>query len=330
MERLRIFPLVLAAVSIAAICVPVQAQTVEDPAAAHRKAKDVRPYDPPVPFLPGAQTPGPVQTIEFRTAEQMSQQDRNLLADAQSSIAERAEFAGLEFNQGQWSYFQMVCPALPNHLLLRFTRNGGAGDVSLFSASIPRSGAGHVRIIPIQRRGYSLFSPAPINALTISAFNHIRAEEPAESTPGWLATGLCYAALAGARPQAALYENPAAQNSPMAAPAMMEILGNGGAVIRFTDVAASSRPMEWTMTFNGNGRLLKATHSPASLITEKPVSPSIVEPRGMPIPEATMEKGMPVPAIDPSQNFKPIPPDSGAPKLRPIPGPTQPQPPPEH
>jgi len=321
MERFRTFPLVLAAVSIAAICAPVQAQTVEDPAAAHRKAKDVRPYDPPMPFLPGAQTPGPTQTIEFRTAEQMSQQDRNLLADAQSSIAERAGFAGLEFNQGQWSYFQMVCPALPNHLLLRFTRNGGAGDVSLFSASIPRGGAGHVRIIPIQRRGYSLFSPAPINALTISAFNHIRTEEPPDSAPGWIATGLCYAALAGARPQTApLDESPSGQKSPQSMSAIMQIPGNGGAVIRFTDVESSSRPMEWTMTFNGKGKLLKATHSPASQSTEKPVPPA-----------ATGEpQGKPVPAIDLSQKFKPVPPDSGIQKLQPVPGSAQPQSTPEH
>jgi hypothetical protein len=94
-------------------------------------------------------------------------------------------------------------PALPEHLFLRFTRNDGAGDVSLFSASIPR-GEGRVRIIPIQRRGYSLFSPAPINAMTISAFNHIRDEERSDQAPDWLGTGLCYAALAGAHPQAAL------------------------------------------------------------------------------------------------------------------------------
>jgi hypothetical protein len=77
--------------------------------------------------------------------------------------------------------------------------------VSVFTVSIPRGGDGRVRIIPIQRRGYSLFSPAPINALTISAFNHIRAEEHPKA-PDWLGTGLCYAALAGAHPQAAEVE----------------------------------------------------------------------------------------------------------------------------
>jgi len=63
----------------------------------------------------------------------MTQQDRGLEADAESSISERAGFAGLEFNQGRWNYRQVVCPALPNHLLLQFARNNGAGDVSVFS-----------------------------------------------------------------------------------------------------------------------------------------------------------------------------------------------------
>src|ERR1035437_1701964 len=159
----------------------------------------------PMPFPPGSETPGPAASLEFRAPEflqvaQMSPQDRDLAADAESSIGERAGFAGLEFNQGKWNYQQVVCPVLPNHLFLQFTRNNGAGDASVFSASIPRGGDGRVRIIPILRRGYSLFSPAPINALTISAFNHIRAEEHPAKAPEWLATGLCYAALAGGAP----------------------------------------------------------------------------------------------------------------------------------
>lgn len=266
MKRFRIFPIVLVAVSIASVCAPAQAQAVDDPTATHLNGKLMSPHEPPTPFLPGGGASGPVQAIEFRTVEQMSRQDRALAADAQSAIAERARFAGMEFNQGQWTYSQMVCPALPNHLLLRFTRNGGSGDVSLFSASVPRGGAGQVRIIPIRRRGYSLFSPAPINALTISAFNQIRAEEPADSAPNWLATGLCYAVLAGANPQEGQRaENSAEKNSPAGMQGFLNISIDGGATIRFVDSATPSRPMEWTMTFNGKGRLLRATHSPASL-----------------------------------------------------------------
>ncbi len=233
----------------------------------------------PMPFPPGSETELPVTALEFRPYDRMTQQDRDLAADGESSIEERAGFAGLEFNQGKWNYQQIVCPALPNHLLLQFTRNNGTGDVSVFSASIPRGDSGRVRIIPILRRGYSLFSPAPINALTISAFNRIRAEEHPIDPPQWLATGLCYAALAGAHPQIGPPEVNEIKKLPAPPPGRIFIPMHGGAVISFVDAAAIPRPMQWTMTFNGKGKLLKATHSGAqkSLAKAKLKTPAEVK-----------------------------------------------------
>jgi hypothetical protein len=236
-----------------------------------------------MPFAPGSESTVPVAALEFRSYEQMSGQDRDLAADAESAIGERAGFAGLEFNEGKWSYQQIVCPALPNHLLLQFTRNNGTGDMSVFSAAIPRGGDGKVRIIPIVRRGYSLFSPAPINALTISAFNHIRAEEHSEQTPAWLETGLCYGALAGAHPQIGPAEETEVKKLPAAPPGRLDIPMHGGAVISFTDVSAIPRPMLWTMTFNGKGRLLKATHSRAPRLSERVAERKPVEIAGKPV-----------------------------------------------
>jgi hypothetical protein len=212
-------------------------------------------------------------SVEFRSYEKMTQQDRDLAASAESSIAERAGVDGIEFGtvseHSQWTSEQIVCPALPNHLLLQFTRNSGKGDMSVFSASIPRGGEGRVRIVPILRRGYSLFSPAPINELTISAFNHILAEEAAGTAPDWLATGLCYAALAGAHPRAATADAQDFRMLADVAPGTQTARLRGGAVISFTDLSAMPQPMEWTLTFDGKGRLTQATHSKAELGREK-------------------------------------------------------------
>jgi hypothetical protein len=240
----------------------------------------------PMPFLPGSEDSALATLLEFRSVDRMNPRDRDLAADAESTIGERAGFAGLEFNQGKWSYQQVVCSALPGHLFLQFTHNNGTGDVSVFSASIPRSGDGSVRIIPILRRGYSLFSPAPINALTISAFNHIRAEEHTNALSDWLATGLCYAALAGAHPQIGSPEETDVQNLPAAPPSQLFIPQQGDAVISFVDVAAKPRPMQWSMTFNDKGKLLKATHSPAPYTTEKALQVPTVEVQGRPVPSA--------------------------------------------
>jgi hypothetical protein len=269
MERLRFLPIVLAVASNAIFCLPAGAQTVEELSADGFKVRPVAEVPRPMPFPPNTEDSGRAHSIEFLAPDRMAQRDSNLAAGAEAAIAERAGFAGLEFNQGKWSYQQIICPALPNHLYLRFTCNDGAGDVSLFSASISR-GEGRVHIIPIQRRGYSLFSPAPINALTIAAFNHIRAEEHSDSAPVWLGTGLCYAALAGNA------EFPAAMQ------AVLEIPSRGGAIIRFTDMAVARQPMEWTMTFDGKGKLLKATHLPAPLVREKEIHPAPVDEQGRP------------------------------------------------
>jgi hypothetical protein len=226
-----------------------------------------------------------VYAIEFRAPDQMTQKDRDVEADGESSIRERTSFEGLGFNEGAWSYQQLVCPALPNHVFLKFTRNNGAGDVSMFTASIPQDGVGRVRIIPILRRGYSLFSPAPINKLTIAAFNHIRDEEHPVGPPDWLTTGLCYAALAGARPRAPIQaQGDEVATFPAAMTGVLQVPIRGGAIIRFVDVAAPRRPMEWTMTFDGNGRLLKAVHTPASLITLRAAPQVASYPGGNPAP----------------------------------------------
>lgn len=293
MDRARLLPFVLTASLFAASSAALKAQSAPDATAAGLKIRQIPEKVPPMPFPPGSEAPGRVRKIEFRSPEQMTEKDKLLEADAESSIQERTGWAGLEFNEGKWSYRQVVCPALPNHLFLEFTRNNGAGDVSMFSASIPRNGEGRVRIIPIQRRSYSLFSPAPINALTISAFNHIRAEEMAVKAPDWLTTGMCYAALAGAHPETVLLPDKLdEQKFPAAMAAIMEIPSQGGAIIRFADVAPQ-RPMQWTMTFNGKGKLLKATHTPATLITAKTIPPPTEQPKVVPIPQTIVDLNPP-------------------------------------
>jgi hypothetical protein len=204
-------------------------------------------------------------------AEEMSRNDRDLEAGAESSIQERAGFQSLGFNEGDWTFQQLDCPALPDHLFLRFSRNDGTREMSMFSAAIPRNGEGKVRIIPILRKGYSLFSPAPIGALTISAFNHIRDEEKMDIPANWLGTGLCYAALAGANPQAGQLQAslPEALQLPATIPPTLEITKGGGGIVRFADLSTAPHPMAWEMTFDSKGKLVKASHAPAHVADYK-------------------------------------------------------------
>ncbi len=258
------------------------------------------------PYFTDSDDPHRPHAIEFRAVDQMTEQDRLQASNAESAIAEQARYSGLEFNQGQWSYRQVVCPALPNPIFLRFLRDGGAGDVSVFTASIPRGEEGRVRIIPIQRRGYSLFSPAPINTLTLSAFNHIRAEENPEQVPAkapdWLGTALCYAALAGGHPRAAsVSDDPASESLRVANTALLRVENNGGAVLSFTDVSAHPRPMRWTMTFDRNGKLGKGDDAPAEsapkIEAEQPLAVNHVEPRQARTQPKVKTYNPPLPAV---------------------------------
>lgn len=230
------------------------------------RVKEVPPsaFTPPnIPFaIDGPKDPS-AHSIRIISEDEMTREDRDLLADAESSIQERAGFQSFEFNGAEWTYHQLVCPALPYHLFVRFTRDDGTRQMSMFSAAIPRGGNGRVRIIPIVRKGYSLFSPAPINALTIAAFNRIRAEEGAVASSDWLGTGLCYAALAGANPEIGSPETGESKETALTIPPTLLVTSKGDAIIRFADVSVASKPMQWDMTFDRGGKLLKAAHSPA-------------------------------------------------------------------
>lgn len=266
----------------ALFCVSLAAQSADPVADGVRRGSPIIQHHLPMPFPPGRAGSAPA-VIEFRAPGQMTEADRELEAGAESTIAARAGIADFEFNQGEWTYRQIVCKALPNHLLLRFTRDNGARDQSVFTASIPRNGQGHVRVIPLIRRSYSLWSPAPVNAITMAAFNQIRREEGAAAGTDWLQTGLCYAALAGANPVMGPLTPGATMHQPVPSLAEMEIPAKGGAIVRFTDQAAQPHPTLWTMTFSPGGALLKVKREPASAITRWQV-PSEHSPQAVILP----------------------------------------------
>jgi hypothetical protein len=254
-----------------------------------------------MPFSLGGARPEAGAPLAYLSSDQMSQQDRDLWTSAQTAISQRASAGGLDFNQGTWDAGQIVCSALPDHLFLTFTRGSGTGQASAFTASIPRSSGGQVRVIPILRRGYSLFSPAAVNEQTISAFNHIRAEEHPAQPSEWLATGLCYAALAGAHPQVDLAGDEKVRKDPTALPGSLTISPSSGGAISFIDLNANPRRNLWTMNFDGGGKLLAVTLTKSQHSREKVVQRSSVEVQSKPVPQSAEVHGKPVPQsqVDP-------------------------------
>ena len=245
-----------------------------DSAGASYKTRPVPATEIVAPFFLDTSTPTSANPIEYLSESQMTEMDSHLAASAEPSIREGATRDGIEFDKGKWSYEQLTCQALPGHVFLLFHENNGAGDQSLFSAAISRSSVGRVRIIPIQRRGYSLFSPAPVNALAIAAFNRVRADEPASKPADWLSTALCYAALTGGHPDTSpLAMKPTDANLGLSFPPTIEVQSDGGAIVRFVDAAAARQPMQWALTFNSKGKLLKVARSATPLYAVTLVPP---------------------------------------------------------
>lgn len=219
------------------------------------------------PFLLGQEAP-PISTdVRFRSPDQIAEADRALEAKSHVAIAQHAGLANFQLSEGNWSYRQIDCRAFPNHLFLRFIRDTGPGDRSVFSVSIPRLGQGRLQVIPVLRRGYSLFSPAPGNKGTIAAFNRIRLEDGPHPKIGWLETALCYAALAGADPGIGPLTGDAVVDDPSPPLAEMQVLLDGGAIVRFTDEAALPHPELWSLTFGPAGDLLRVVREPAVINT---------------------------------------------------------------
>lgn len=265
MDRLPKFPFGLAAAAtFFCLCLPAQPS--------HRRfsifqrkhhAKSLLQTGPASPFPLNQEEPPATTDVEFRSPNHMTEADRQLEAGSQSDIAQRARFQNFQFDEGNWNWQQIACRALPNHLFLRFTRDNGAGDRSIFSVSIPR-GKGRLRLIPVRRRGYSLYSPAPSNDGAVAVFNQIRREDGPNPNAGWLETGLCYAALTGANPSVGALIGNAALDSPTPPLAEMTVTLDGGATVTFTDQAARPNPMLWSLRFGPKGALLSVKREPAA------------------------------------------------------------------
>jgi hypothetical protein len=259
-------------------------------------------HTPPMPTpFPLGDASRTVPALEFRAPEAMIAADSALVASNEAEIVRRADLQGFRLGNvadsknggGSWGYEQAVCPAFPDHVLLEYSRDNGRGDVTLFAVAVPR-GEGHVRVIPVRRRSYSLFTPAASNSLTINDFNHIVKEEGKGLNPDWLTLGLCYSALAGGHVRAALQaESRTAEHYPLRFPARLLVSNKGGAEVHFADDTPGIPGMDWVLNFAQDGRLLKVKHMNSRELREVPVKGQVIEAQGVPIKGQVIEVNRP-------------------------------------
>jgi hypothetical protein len=248
------------------------------------KIREMHPKEPRTPFAFGAAT-GSASKLEFLSPEQMSAEDRALAEASQAEIGRRARLQGLGYGAGSgWGYEQAVCPAFPGHLVLEYSRRSGAGDVSLFAAVVPR-GSGHVRVIPVSRRGYTLFTLSGANVLTIHDFNAIVAEEKMGLDTDWLSLGLCYAALAGGHARSGLVsEGPTQEHYPLIEPSMLKVsYQKPGAEVLLSNAEAPKGGRSLELRFSARGHLEQVKVVTPKSLAFRSVAGAPTEERGKPV-----------------------------------------------
>lgn len=188
-------------------------------------------------------------------AAMMSLQDQELLATSQASLRRAASLQGVALDSGNWQHAQLACPSFPGHLLLRFERSKGSRDVSIVSVAIGRGNAGTLRVLPILRRSYAMFSPAPRNARTIAIFNRLLREEKTAAKPDWVSLAACYAAFSDQEPEIGA----SGPTWSLAPEPMLRLEPNGRASIQIVTLDPEAR--RWELLFGPNGALLTAKSS---------------------------------------------------------------------
>lgn len=240
------------------------------------------------PFLTDTQSTS-ASILDYRPVEQLNAGDRALLKSSLSRIVALAneqgfDFQGQESEDGQsgWIARQAVCSALPNHLLIHYVQAPGTRSEASFTVALPRDGVGRIHLAPVERRGFTLYTPSRRNRLTVVIFNDLLREDKDTARADWLGLGLCYAALAGDHVEAVTALSPSSQPStgipqPTYTTASLSLSWKQPPSITFVGLPpGGATARQWTLIFTPNGSLHKVQTKRAYPLA---VSPAREDPR---------------------------------------------------
>ena len=225
-------------------------------------------------------TSKPYSAFEVRPAEQMDAQDAAVVKAKHREIVTEAAFWGYDLNGGQWSWDQVVCPEIPNAVVLHYRKKGSKGEF-LFTAVVPR-GAGRVLVAPVLYGGATPFESATGAKRTSSVFDQVVPADVAtrdiEPEGHWLQLAMTYAVIAGAEPRVpnVAEQQPGLMMAPE--PDLKMSQASHAREVVFSDHQAPRHYTVWTIDFNGQGRATAATATtiadyvpPAQNAAEPPV-----------------------------------------------------------
>lgn len=205
----------------------------------------------------------PYTMFEVRPAEQMDAQDAAAVKAKHREVVTEAAFWGYDLNAGQWTWDQVVCPEIPDAVVLHYRKKGSKGEF-LFTAVVPR-GAGRVLVAPVLYGGATPFESATGARRTTSVFDQAVPAEVGrrdiEPEGHWLQLAMTYAVIAGAEPRVpnVAEQQPGLMKAPEPALALSE--ASHAREVVFSDHQAPRHYTVWTIDFNGQGRVTDASAS---------------------------------------------------------------------
>jgi hypothetical protein len=225
-------------------------------------------------------------TLPVLDAGQMSTADRGLLQQREVDVSSAAAFYGFDISDSHWTYQQIVCRSLPDHMMLNFENDSVEHGPSHFVAVVPANGD-KVQVVTDYAHGLLPFHAAWEKSAAYEAFNQMittdRGEHELGPSSHWLNLGMCFAALTGHLPKVSVPKESVEASEALAkrsgsTPIILIDPGKDAEVL-FSDIS-TARTGNWRLRFDKRGRLTKAELETAGpmktrVVPMSPIIPSI-------------------------------------------------------
>ena len=197
-------------------------------------------------------------------AGEMSAAARALLQQREVEVSSAAAFYGFDISDSHWTYQQIICRSLPDHMMLSFENDSAKHGSSHFVAVVPANGD-KVQVVTDYAHGLLPFHAAWEKSAAYEAFNRMTMSDRGEHELGpeshWLNLSMCFVALTGhppsvAVPQQSVEASEALTKRNGSTPIIMIDPGKD-AEVDFSDVS-TARTGNWRLRFDNRGRLTKA------------------------------------------------------------------------
>jgi hypothetical protein len=223
----------------------------------------------PISKTPLAGSPSVVALSRLDQA-QMSEADYQVVSNLRAELAKEAALANFDIANPDWHFQQVVCPALPDYVMLSFFHGADESGSSRFGAMLSRKDA-DVHVISTYAHGLLPFTGSWNRSGTFEVFNNLlkqeRGDQPISHAPDWLAISLCYAEMSGYPVQVlSTIPNPEPTLDLLRLDAnrpQMFIGSDQSADVSFSDVSRPGVTTNWKLHFNRHGQLTAVNRSGA-------------------------------------------------------------------